>query len=122
MGEQPPLHEQAITSAKQRAGDYVQREYSETQPDRRAEEYVTDPNTGAILKTARLDAEVPPRLTDNAIQADKITRFPTAGLEPFQIQRAEALERAHAILGQHAMTEDVIRAAYFIESGKLPDG
>lgn len=95
IGEPPPLHKDA---------------------------YVTDPNTGAIIKTTRLEAEFAPPLAESVIQADKITRFPTAGLEPFQIQRAEALERAQAILGKDAMTEDVIRAASFIECGRLPDG
>lgn len=67
----------------------------------------------------------PNAFTSSAIETDmpdKLTRFPTAGLEPFQIQRAEALERAQAILGKDAMTEDVIRAASFIECGRLPDG
>jgi hypothetical protein len=47
-------------------------------------------------------------------------RFPTAGLEPFQIQRAEALERAAKLLPDN-MIEDIIRAAAYIESGRLID-
>lgn len=50
---------------------------------------------------------------------DTITRFPVYALEPFQYQRAAALEKAAEILPDHT-TEDIIQAAAFIECGKLP--
>lgn len=59
---------------------------------------------------------------DRTLSTGELERFPTPGLEPFQKQRAEALKLAHTILGKDAMTEDVIRAASFIECGRLPDG
>lgn len=49
-----------------------------------------------------------------------MSRFPTYHLEPFQLQRAQALERAIAVLPD-AMVEDQLKAAHYIETGHIPD-
>lgn len=53
-------------------------------------------------------------------KSPEINRFPTYHLEPFQMQRAQALERAVATLPD-AMVEDQIKAAMYIETGHTPD-
>lgn len=90
-----PLHDKAIVSAKERA-------------DR--------------IESAKLDAEVPEKLTDTTIDAGKLSRFPVYALEPYQYQRGASLAKALEILGSDTYgIDDIILAAAFIESGKLPD-
>lgn len=54
------------------------------------------------------------------IASDQMTRFPTYHLEPFQLQRAQALERAVAMLPD-GIIEDQLKAAQYIETGHIPD-
>lgn len=61
------------------------------------------------------DAPERPKLTSAPIH-----QFPVYQLEPFQIQRAHALELAIQILPA-ADVFDLIRAASFIENGRTPD-
>lgn len=91
----PPLHKDAITAATERADTFT--------------------------TTQKLDAEPTERIAENAIDAGKISRFPVYALEPYQYQRAASLEKAFEILSDNYGIEDIVMAAAFIESGKLPD-
>lgn len=111
----PPLHEKAIESAKERA-DRLRGEIND---------HIAGGNDH--ITSVKLDAEVTgERFTENAVDSSKISsvgqipRFPTWHLEPFQLQRAQALERAIAMLPD-SMVEDQLKAAHFIETGHIPD-
>jgi len=98
----PPLHEKAVESAKERAD--------------RLKGEINDDIKGA-------DDPIPraiERLTEAQAKVEKMARFPTYHLEPFQLQRAQALERAIAMLPD-GLIDDHIKAAHYIETGHIPD-